>query len=131
MVLESELFGREKGAYTGAISREAGRFEIADGATLLLDEIAELPLELQSKLLRVLEEGEFSLGLQPKAGVAAAALSALFRNRQVEKRYRVIVHGQIPATPRPLVIDAPIDGRAARISSSPGCNPPVISSKSE
>ena len=58
-LVESELFGREKGAYTGAISREAGRFEIADGATVLLDEIAELPLELQSKLLRVLEEGEF------------------------------------------------------------------------
>ncbi len=58
-LVESELFGREKGAYTGAISREAGRFEIADGATILLDEIAELPFELQSKLLRVLEEGEF------------------------------------------------------------------------
>jgi PAS domain S-box-containing protein len=58
-LVESELFGREKGAYTGAISREAGRFEIADGATLLLDEIAELPFELQSKLLRVLEEGQF------------------------------------------------------------------------
>ena len=58
-LVESELFGREKGAYTGAVSREAGRFEIADGATLLLDEIAELPFELQSKLLRVLEEGEF------------------------------------------------------------------------
>jgi len=58
-LVESELFGHEKGAYTGAISREAGRFEIADGATLLLDEIAELPFELQSKLLRVLEDGEF------------------------------------------------------------------------
>jgi len=58
-LVESELFGREKGAYTGAISREAGRFEVADGATILLDEIAELPFELQSKLLRVLEEGQF------------------------------------------------------------------------
>jgi formate hydrogenlyase transcriptional activator len=58
-LVESELFGHERGAYTGAISREAGRFEIADGATILLDEIAELPFELQSKLLRVLEEGEF------------------------------------------------------------------------
>jgi PAS domain S-box-containing protein len=58
-LVESELFGREKGAYTGAVSREVGRFEIADRATLLLDEIAELPFELQSKLLRVLEEGEF------------------------------------------------------------------------
>ncbi len=58
-LVESELFGREKGAYTGAVSRAPGRFEVADGATLLLDEIAELPFELQSKLLRVLEEGQF------------------------------------------------------------------------
>jgi len=58
-LVESELFGREKGAYTGAVSREAGRFEAADGSTIFLDEVAELPLELQSKLLRVLEEGQF------------------------------------------------------------------------
>ena len=65
-LVESELFGREKGAFTGALSREAGRFEIADGATLLLDEISELPLELQSKLLRVLEVGEFERVGSPK-----------------------------------------------------------------
>ncbi len=58
-LIESELFGREKGAYTGAVSRQAGRFEVADKSTLFLDEIGELPLELQSKLLRVLEEGAF------------------------------------------------------------------------
>ncbi len=58
-LVESELFGREKGAYTGAISREPGRFEVANGSTLFLDEIAELPLELQVKLLRVLEEGQY------------------------------------------------------------------------
>jgi transcriptional regulator with GAF, ATPase, and Fis domain len=58
-LVESELFGREKGAYTGAMSRQIGRFEIADGSTLFLDEIGELPLDLQSKLLRVLESGEF------------------------------------------------------------------------
>jgi PAS domain S-box-containing protein len=58
-LMESELFGREKGAFTGAVSRQAGRFEVADKSTLFLDEIGELPLELQSKLLRVLEEGEF------------------------------------------------------------------------
>ena len=58
-LVESELFGREKGAYTGAVSREAGRFEVANGSTIFLDEIAELPFELQAKLLRVLEEGRF------------------------------------------------------------------------
>jgi PAS domain S-box-containing protein len=58
-LVESELFGREKGAYTGAVSREAGRFEIANGSSILLDEISELPLELQAKLLRVLEDGRF------------------------------------------------------------------------
>jgi len=58
-LVEAELFGREKGAYTGAVSREPGRFELADKSTILLDEIGELPLELQAKLLRVLESGEF------------------------------------------------------------------------
>ncbi|RLC00502.1 MAG: Fis family transcriptional regulator [Deltaproteobacteria bacterium] len=58
-LVEGELFGREKGAYTGALTKQAGRFEIADGSTLFLDEIGELSMELQVKLLRVLEEGEF------------------------------------------------------------------------
>nr|WP_072382036.1 nif-specific transcriptional activator NifA [Rhizobium tibeticum] len=57
-VLESELFGHEKGAFTGAISQRAGRFELADGGTLLLDEIGEISPEFQAKLLRVLQEGE-------------------------------------------------------------------------
>jgi formate hydrogenlyase transcriptional activator len=58
-LVESELFGREKGAYTGALTRQSGRFELADGSTLFLDEIGELPLEVQVKLLRVLEHGQF------------------------------------------------------------------------
>jgi formate hydrogenlyase transcriptional activator len=58
-LIESELFGREKGAYTGALTRMIGRFEVADGSTLFLDEIGEIPFELQGKLLRVLEEGSF------------------------------------------------------------------------
>jgi formate hydrogenlyase transcriptional activator len=58
-LIESELFGREKGAYTGALTRMLGRFEVADGSALFLDEIGDLPLELQGKLLRVLEYGTF------------------------------------------------------------------------
>jgi len=58
-ILESELFGHEKGSFTGAVSRKLGKFELADGGTLFLDEIGELPLEMQVKLLRVLESREF------------------------------------------------------------------------
>ena len=58
-LIESELFGREKGAFTGADTRQIGRFEIAHGSTLCLDEIGELPLELQAKLLRVIQHNEF------------------------------------------------------------------------
>ena len=58
-LIESELFGHEKGAFTGAVAKKIGRFELADKGTIFLDEIGEMPLDLQAKLLRVLQEGEF------------------------------------------------------------------------
>ncbi len=65
-LIESELFGHEKGAFTGAFEKKIGRFELADGGTIFLDEIGELPVDLQVKLLRVLQEGEFERLGNPK-----------------------------------------------------------------
>jgi transcriptional regulator with GAF, ATPase, and Fis domain len=74
------LFGREKDAFTGALARQAGRFEIADGSTIFLDEVGELPLELQPKLLRVLQEGEFErLGGSKTIKVDARVIAATNR----------------------------------------------------
>jgi transcriptional regulator with GAF, ATPase, and Fis domain len=83
-LIESELFGREKGAFTGALARQPGRFEIADGSTIFLDEVGELPLELQPKLLRVLQEGEFErLGGSKTIKVDARVIAAT--NRPLEQ----------------------------------------------
>lgn len=83
-LIESELFGREKGAFTGALARQPGRFEIADGSTIFLDEVGELPLELQPKLLRVLQEGEFErLGGSKTIRVNSRVIAAT--NRKLEQ----------------------------------------------
>ena len=80
-LIESELFGREKGAYTGALAREIGRFELADKSTIFLDEIGELPPEVQSKLLRVLQEGEFErLGSSHTIKVDVRVIAATSRD---------------------------------------------------
>ncbi len=80
-LIESELFGHEKGAFTGAIERKVGRFELADGGTIFLDEIGDLPLELQAKLLRVLQDNEFErLGSSNTINVDTRVLAATSRD---------------------------------------------------
>jgi chemotaxis protein methyltransferase CheR len=86
-LIESELFGHEKGAFTGAHARQLGRFEVANGATLFLDEIGELPLELQPKLLRVIQDGEFErLGSTGTIKVDVRLIAATNRNLEEEAR---------------------------------------------
>ncbi len=86
-LIESELFGHEKGAFTGSLSRHRGRFEVADGSTFFLDEIGELPLELQGKLLRVLQDGEFErLGGTQTLKVDTRIIAATNRNLEEEVR---------------------------------------------
>ena len=80
-LIESELFGHEKGAFTGADVQRTGRFEIANGGTIFLDEVGELPLDLQAKLLRVIEEGEFEhVGSSRTVNVDVRVITATNRN---------------------------------------------------
>jgi transcriptional regulator with GAF, ATPase, and Fis domain len=84
-LIESELFGHERGAFTGADARKIGRFELADGATVFLDEIGELPLELQPKLLRLIQEGEFErLGSSKTLKADVRIIAATNRNLEAE-----------------------------------------------
>ncbi|HSD45982.1 MAG TPA: sigma 54-interacting transcriptional regulator [Pyrinomonadaceae bacterium] len=84
-LIESELFGHEKGAFTGAVGRKQGRFELANGGTIFLDEIGELPPELQVKLLRVIQENEFErLGGSRTIKVDVRIIAATNRNLKLE-----------------------------------------------
>jgi transcriptional regulator with GAF, ATPase, and Fis domain len=91
-LIESELFGRGKGAYTGALARQIGRFELADHSTIFLDEIGDLPIDIQVKLLRVLEERQIErLGSPRAVGVDVRIIAATHRNlerRITEEAFR-------------------------------------------
>ena len=87
-LIESELFGHEKGAFTNAHARRSGRFEVADGGTLFLDEIGEMPLEAQAKLLQVLQDGSFErLGSSKTISVDVRIIAATNRNLEEEMQH--------------------------------------------
>jgi len=114
-LLESELFGHEKGAFTGAVARKRGRFELADGGTLFLDEVAELKTELQAKLLRVIEERNFErVGGTRIIEVDIRLVAATNRNLKTEienGRFREDLYHRLAVFPirLPLLKDRPAD----------------------
>jgi len=109
-LMESELFGHERGAFTGAVAQTVGRFQAADGGTLFLDEIGDLPLELQPKLLRALQEKEYErLGggrtIQVDVRVIAATNQDLWRMVQ-ESRFRADLYFRLNVFPILLCVTA-------------------------
>ena len=116
-LLESELFGHERGAFTGAVARKMGRFEAADRGTLFLDEIGDIPLELQAKLLRVLQEGEFErLGSNQTQRVNVRVVAATHQdllNLVSEKRFRSDLYYRLNVFP---ILVPPLRDRTEDIS---------------
>ncbi|MGO9061885.1 MAG: sigma-54 interaction domain-containing protein [Candidatus Binataceae bacterium] len=102
-LIESELFGHEKGAFTGALTQRIGRFELADQGTIFLDEIGDLPLELQAKLLRVIQEGEFErLGSSKTMKVDVRLIAATNRNLEqavAEEKFRADLYYRLKVFP--------------------------------
>jgi formate hydrogenlyase transcriptional activator len=111
-LLESELFGHERGAFTGAIAQKVGRFELADGGTLFLDEVGDIPLELQSKLLRVLQEQEFErLGSTKTIKVNVRLVAATNRDlleMAAEKQFRSDLYYRLNVFP---IVSPPLRNR--------------------
>ena len=113
-LIESELFGHEKGAFTGATQRREGRFVLADGGTLFLDEIGELPLDLQPKLLRVLQEGELEpVGSSRTTKVDVRIVAATNRNLAECVRHGSVSRGPL-LSPQRVPRRDPTPARAGR-----------------
>ncbi len=102
-LIESELFGHEKGAFTGAVKEKIGRFEIADGGTIFLDEISELPVDLQVKLLRILQEGEYErVGSSNTQRVNVRVIAATNRNLELsikQNKFRADLYYRLNVVP--------------------------------
>src|SRR5258708_1978030 len=115
-LIESELFGHERGAFTGALTHRIGRFQSADGGTLFLDEIGELPIELQPKLLRVIQEQEFErLGSSQTTRVDVRIIAATNQNLEqmvAERRFRMDLYYRLNVFP---ILLPPLRERASDI----------------